>query len=182
MTIADWTSLASSIAVIATLGLILLQMRQVNHNQRAIMQQGRSARITAQILATTEPHLAAIMTRGYASDLAMTPEQIRIMNAFAQAYFWSHEDSFFQHKAGLLDQASWDIDVASLRSALLLPVFRVGWKLTRNQTTGPFRDFVDSQMHDVKPLATYDEAGIWKHLMQKELQAAQSAKAPATPP
>ena len=172
MSVSDLSSLVSSAAVLATLIFLLLQMRQTNRNQKAMMQQGRSARINSQILMTTEPELAAVMTRAYLSDLSMEPVQIRAINAFTQAFFWSHEDSFLQHQSGLLDQASWEIDLATLRTALTMPAFRVGWKMARAQSGGPYRDFIDLQMREVKARKSFDEAGIWKHWMEKELAEA----------
>jgi hypothetical protein len=169
MSISDLSGFISSIAVLATLILLLLQMQQTNRNQKALMQQGRSARITAQQAVTTEPTLAAAMVRGFASDTSLDPLQVRMINAFIQAFFWSHEDSFLQHKAGLLDEATWASDLASIRTALSAPAFRVGWKMARFQTGGVYRDFVDGQLHEVKVRKAFDEAAIWKRLMEKEI-------------
>jgi hypothetical protein len=169
MSIADWSGLASSVAVVATLVLLLLQMRQTNHNQKAIMQQSRTARINAQQHITLEPTLAAIMARTYRSDLTLDPSEVRMINAFIQAFFWNHEDGYLQRKAGFLEEEVWEGDLAVIRSALVSPAFRVGWKMTRTVCSAAYRDFIDAQMAEVQPRKAYEEAAIWKHLMEKEL-------------
>ena len=63
MTFADLSSLGgfiSGIAVVITLIFLLLQMRQTDKNQKALLQQGRSARVTELILKRTEPELERI--------------------------------------------------------------------------------------------------------------------------
>jgi hypothetical protein len=169
MSIADISSVISSAAVLATLVLILLQMRQSTQNQKAILQQGRSARILASQVTTLQPQLAEVMTRAYASDLTLSPVEVRTINGFVQSFFWSQEDSFLQHQAGLLDDEGWQNDLTAIRNALVLPAFRVGWKMSRVQTGGAYRAFIDAQLGEVKPGKGYPEASIWKHLMEKEL-------------
>src|SRR5690242_7916707 len=116
MSIADWSSLASSVAVIVTLGLLLLQMQQTNRNQKAILQQGRTERINSQQHMSLEPALAAVMSRAYRSDLTLDPAEVRMINGFVQAFFWANEDGYLQHKAGFLEKEVWEGDLATIRS------------------------------------------------------------------
>lgn len=181
MSIADWSSLASSVAVIVTLGLLLLQMRQADRNQKAILQQGRTERINSQQHLVLEPTFAAVMSRAYRSDLTLDPAEVRMINAFVQAFFWANEDGYLQYKAGFLKKDVWEGDLTTIRAALSSPAFRVGWKMTRNVCSVAYRDFIDAEMRAVKPGKSYEEASIWKHLMEKEL-ASVSAPASAAPP
>jgi len=172
MTLADLSSLGSfvsGLAVIGTLIFLLLQMRQTDKNQKALLQQGRSARVTELILRRTEPELSKALTRGLQADLTLDGSQVESMNAFFAALFWSIEDSFLQYRAGLLILTSWETDDATLRGFFAVPACRVAWTMNRHLMSGSYRDYVDALMRDIKPRAAYDALATWKTLMSREL-------------
>lgn len=162
----------SSIAVVVTLVLVLIQLRQTNNNQKALMQQGRSARTVNAMLASIEPSIAEAMSRAIAGDTTLTATQVFAVNVNAQAMFWNVEDSFLQHRAALLDDLSWETDLETLRLALSTPAFRVAWKLSRRKASRAYRAFVDDLVETIKPAQPFDELTTWKTLMAKELAAA----------
>jgi hypothetical protein len=162
-------SFVSGVAVVVTLIFLLLQLRQTERVQRCAMQQGRAARTVDFILRSTDPGLCETIVRANKSDLTLTPVQIAALNTYAVALFWSLEDSFLQHRNGLLDAASWATEVATLKVFLLSPAWRVGWQMCRAQAGSDYRAFVDSIMGSVKPLPSFDESAIWKSLMEKQL-------------
>ena len=41
--------------------------------------------------------------------------------------------------------------------------------MARPQSGDAYRDFIDLQMREVKARKSFDEFGIWKHWMEKEL-------------
>jgi hypothetical protein len=69
-------SFVSAVAVVVTLAFLTLQMRQTNRNQRALMQQGRSARVADSVLKTAEPAMSERHTRGAAGDRSMTEAEV----------------------------------------------------------------------------------------------------------
>ncbi len=162
-------SFVSGAAVIVTLIFLLLQMRQTERNQRGVMQQGRSGRTVEFILRATEPTLCETIIRANQSDLTLTPVQISAFNTYAVAMYWSIEDSFLQHQRGLLDAASWQTEVATVSQFLILPAWRVAWEMCRNQVSDEYRQFINSLLHSVKPMKSYNESLTWKHLMEKQL-------------
>jgi hypothetical protein len=162
-------SFISGVAVVVTLIFLLLQLRQTERIQHGAMQQGRSARTVDFILRANDPVLCETIVRANQSDLTLTPVQIAALNTYAVALFWSAEDSFLQHQNGLLDAASWATEVATLKAFLLLPAWRVGWQMCRNQAGNEYGRFVDSLMQTVKPVKSFDESSIWKDLMKKQL-------------
>ncbi|HZZ35251.1 MAG TPA: hypothetical protein VFE03_05965 [Caulobacteraceae bacterium] len=172
MTLSDLASIGSfvsGVAVVVTLIFLLLQLRQTERVQQGAMQQGRAARTVDFILRATDPGLCETIVRANKSDLTLTPVQIAALNTYAVALFWSMEDSFLQHQKGLLDAASWATEVATLKVFLLSPAWRVGWQMCRDQTSGDYRQFVDSLMRSVKPMKSFDESSVWKDLMEKQL-------------
>ena len=175
MTLSDFAAIGSfmsGVAVVITLIFLLIQMRQTNKNQRALMQQGRSNRAIEVLLSRTEPHLSEALTHIWRGDTEMEASQFHAVNAFNIALFWHLEDSFLQHQAELLDEVSWATEVATLRGFLTIPAIRVSWKISRLQSSGAYRAFVDSLMNETKTMKPFDEAALWKALMAQELAAA----------
>jgi len=184
MSLADLASLGSfvsGLAVVFTLVLLLLQIRQTNRNQRAAMQQGRAARSVDFILRATEPALCETIVRANNSDLTLAPAQIAALNTYAVAFYWSMEDSFLQHRQGLLDGASWETEVETLKQFLMLPAWRVGWEMCRDAVSGDYRHYVDSLLQSVKPMKEFNESAAWRHLMKKQLAEIEHDDAGAKP-
>jgi hypothetical protein len=63
MSLADLASLASSVAVVASLLFLGLQIRQSNRNQRSLMQQGRSARNVELLSRLSDPRVSDVISR-----------------------------------------------------------------------------------------------------------------------
>jgi len=164
-------SFVSGVAVVATLAFLVLQLRQADKNQKALLQQGRSARVTELILKRTEPELSKALTRGLQADLSIDDFQVEAINAFFAALFWSIEDSFLQYRAGLLLSTSWETDAATLRGFFCVPACRVAWTMNRELMSGEYRDHVDGLMRDIKPRAPSDTLATWRTLMSRELAA-----------
>lgn len=162
----------SGIAVVVTLIFLLIQTRQTNRNQRSLMQQGRSVRIVETLLKKTDPVLSEAVPRVYLSDLTIDAAQIHAVNAFIEAFFTNQEDSYLQHRAGLLHGSSWETDVATIRQTLMVPAWRVGWKMCRHRASDEYRAYINSLLNEVKTVKSFDEAALWKSLMMKELAAA----------
>jgi hypothetical protein len=150
--------------------MLLLQLLQTNKNQRALMQQGRSARIIEVMLKGTDPNVSETVSRAILRDTTLNAPQVYALNVYARSLFWGVEDSFLQHRAGLLDEASWATDVATLNVVLTAPAYRVAWKMSRRQASDEYREYVDSLMNDVKVGKPFDELAAWKALMAKELE------------
>ena len=165
-------SLLSGTAVIATLAFLLLQIRQTDKNQKALLQQGRSARVTELILKRAEPELSKSLTKGFRADLAIADHEVEAINAFFAALFWSIEDSFLQFRAGLLLATSWQTDAATLRGFIAVPACRVAWLMNRELMSGEYRDHVDALMRDVRANPPSNTLETWKRLMTEELASA----------
>ena len=166
-------SFVSGIAVVVTLIFLLLQMRQANLNQRALMQQMRAARQIDTQLKASDPHLCEIMSRAFANDLSMNDPQVRSFLMFCLASLTNWEDSYLQHQAGTLDAASLASDVAILRLWASLPSFRAIWKMMRETYSDGYRDYVDELVRNSKAVrAPFSTEALWKDSLKKELEGA----------
>ncbi len=174
MTLTDISSLATSLAVFITLVFLVIQTWQTNRNQRALMQQGRTARWMDIALRQTEPELAAALDQSWRADTGLAASQVHALNLLNVAILWAIEDSFLQHRARLLDDRSWATELATLRQQLSFVPMRVTWKMYRENMTGEYRSMVDGLLDETRPMRAWDELAEWKALMAAETAAAEA--------
>lgn len=165
-------SFVSGVAVVVTLVFLVIQMGQTNRNQRSLMQQARTARVSETILCCTEPFLSEAMVRGFQGDTTMESPQIQAFFRQLSALLYNYEDSFLQYRAGTLDTSSWNTDVAALQEFFLYPGFRVAWRFNRDFMSGAFREYVDGIMRDTEGTKRLDLVSAWTTLLTEETFAA----------
>ena len=165
-------SFVSGVAIVVTLVFLAMQMAQTNRNQRSLMQQARTARVSETILRCTEPFLSEAMVQGFQGDITMDPPQIQAFFRQLSALLYNYEDSFLQFKSGTLDASSWNTDVVALQEFFLYPGFRVAWRFNRDFMSGAFREYVDGIMRDTEGTKRLDLASAWKTLLIEETSAA----------
>ena len=147
--IASIGSLISGVAVLTSLVYLSLQIRQNTKHSRALIQQGRAARIvdTALRMATFDD--ATGFDKCFQGSLDVTPAELRRFLNVARAVFVSAEDSYFQHREGLLDDIAFKSFEASIKSGLGSLGLAAAWKLTRNMYEPEFQTYVDSTLGDL---------------------------------
>jgi len=159
----------ASIAVVGSLIYLGLQVRYAERSQRGIMQQGRADRTSQNSLALADPVLARIWQKGAAGDTDLTPLEFTQWMLICRSAFLSGEDSFMQHKAGLLAPAAYESYVAGARFYLVTPGVRAAWKLTREQFGSEFRSFVDATVTELANAPPRPDAfAEWKKLVAKD--------------
>ncbi len=176
MTLLDLASIGSfisGVAVLVTLAFLVVQMRQANRNQRALMQQMRSARTVETQLKASEPYVAEVMNRAFANDVTMDDTQVRAFLTICIASVTNWEDSFFQHRSGAMDAASFASDVAVLKVFASTPAFRAIWPTMRDLFGEDFRAYVDRTIQETAVVpAPFNAAALWRENLAKELDAA----------
>jgi hypothetical protein len=175
MSLSDLAAIGSVISGLAVLGSLVYlaqQTRQAGQNQMSLMQQGRTSRWLDLVLKATEPSLRDAIALARQPNATLDAFQVQSLLYFGIALLWGVEDSFLQHRAGLLDNASWATELAVLRANVAVPDVRVTWKMNRHAATGDYRDFVDALMLEIKPIKPQDLLAAWNDLMAKELAEA----------
>ena len=142
MSVADLASLASSVAVVASLLFLGLQIRQSNRNQRSLMQQGRSARHVELLSRLSDPRVSDVISRG-ASGESLSDQDCFILYGYLTSVFSSYEDGFFQFRLGVLDAQSWASDGNTLKRILGNPAYRAVWRFMRGGMGNKYRSFLD---------------------------------------
>ena len=173
MTLSDlaaFGSLLSGLAVLVSLVLLYFQLREMNmqsrlniRHTRALIQQTRNERIINNVLLNAaDPAVNALQMRGDAGDPTLTPEQVIGYFNLCTAELIFAEDSFYQHRDGLIDDERhagmvfWFRHVRASK-----PGFRAAWALLRG-TTGPdFNAFADRAMAEAAVSdGTDDQAAV----------------------
>ncbi len=185
MMLSDLASIGSfviGVAVVFSFIFLALQMRQSNLNQKALMQQGRSARTLGSISQMVDPYISALIMRAGAMDIDLNSLEANSLIRVVGLWFWNYEDSFLQYRAGTLDRSGWESDLAALRFMLSDPACRVSWRMMRGYIGGAFRDYIDDLLRETKIVPLPDYAETWKTWMVEERIAANAAASPDSRP
>jgi hypothetical protein len=167
-------SFVSGIAVVITLIFLLLQMRQANLNQRALMQQMRSARSIDTILRESDRYLCENIALAFNNDTGMDETQILSFVQSMEATLFNWEDSFLQLKAGTIDATSFESDNNALRELSSVPAFRVAWRMNQKYYSSGFREYVDKIMRESKVAQPPKFGSTYRSMMVEEQAAAAS--------
>lgn len=155
MTLADFASLStaiSGIAVTVSLIYLALQVHQNTKHTRALIHQGRIARIGELVMASAEPSMAAAIVASTTGSA--TPDDVRRhqFRAYCAASFYGWQDSFAQHRIGLIDEDIFMQMKAAVAAALSVPAIRAEWE-TRIRVPGTaFAAFVDGIAAKTAPI------------------------------
>jgi hypothetical protein len=164
MSLADWASigsLISSIAVLISLIYLAIQVRQAERNQQASIRQGRATRLVDIILAAGDPSYAEALAKGTAGTGGITRAEFGQFTAVYGALLASAEDTFLQHREGLLGEAMFASFRESWRQTLAQPGVRALWKLRRHAFESGFAALMDSLMAEAPPPGTKDFFAAW---------------------
>jgi hypothetical protein len=165
MTLADLSSIGSfvsGIAVLISLVYLSLQIRQNTKHSRALIQQGRAARIADTALRLAEFHDAEGFDKCFDGLPDVTPAELRRFFHVARAIFISAEDSYFQHRQGLLDDIAFASFEAGLRNGFGAKGLGLAWKVTGAMYEPEFRAYVDRTLGDLKVRGPADRVSQWR--------------------
>ena len=147
MTLSDLASLgsfASSFAVMISLVYLALQVRQAERNQQANIRMGRANRTVQVMLTRSDPSVARAWMKGMSGALDISEEELVQFQALCAAGLTSAEDSFYQHKEGLLNDAAFNSYVRGLKVTFSSPGMRAMWKRGGRRALGAeFVTFID---------------------------------------
>lgn len=162
-------SIVSSAAVALSLVYVALQVRQAEKNQRALMQQGRAGRAWEGALRVADPALSVVFNKGMRRPQDLSADELDQFLSICRAAFLSGEDSFLQHKSGLLDRTAYASFVAGLRGYVAgSPGLRAAWRLTSQQYGPEYVAFMDAIMHSTPRAGEADALGRWKDVVQAD--------------
>jgi hypothetical protein len=161
-------SIVSSAAVAVSLVYLAIQVRQAEKNQRALMQQARADRASDAALRLADPKLSPIWEKGLQTPQDLTPDELGPFLMMCRMSALSAEDTFLQHRAGLMEEAAYTSFVAGLRNiSMAYPGLRASWRMSRRQYGAEFVAFMDKIM-SATPSAPVDRMAQWKAAIQED--------------
>lgn len=174
-------SFVSGVAVLVSLVFLFFQMRQMTEqvkqaekNQRAVIQQARTTRnADFNIAIATSPELTEATLKVYAGEALTMSEWFRY-NVVQGAYYQHAEDSFYQHKHGLLPDDAYHGFENTLRVVLARPGARLAWKIVRPRFDDDFVEYMD-RLISATPISEFWVPNVverWKTDMATEVAAA----------
>ena len=165
--VAAGAGILSSVAVALSLVYLALQVRQAEKNQRGLLQQGRADRAADAALRLADPGLASVWNKGRQTPEALSADELDRFLMMCRMSLLSAEDSFLQHKAGLMEEAAYASFVAGVRSiTATMPGLRAGWLMTRGQYGGEFAAFMDEIVDNARG-PSIDRLAQWRAVVQR---------------
>lgn len=143
-------SLVSGLAVLVSLVYLAQQTRQDVRNSRAMVQQGRAARIADTALRLAELRASENIEKCFNGSPDVSPQDVARFLNICRAIFISAEDSFFQHEQGLLDDVAFASFEASVRGGMSSNGLAAGWLMTADMYEPQFRAFMARTSRDLK--------------------------------
>jgi hypothetical protein len=186
MSLSDLASLGSfisGVAVLVSLIFLYFQLRQVNvqvqqaekNQQAAIQQAANHQRIDLFRDRATHPSLAeAVSLAQYSPDQLNFSQWLQFMN-HTGAISSLYEDTFYQHKHGLLSDDAFESRLGTLRATVTSPAFRAVWNVSRRLYGHDYVEFID-KLVATTPVIVFDfpaRFADWKSNANSEIAKAQ---------
>jgi len=162
--IATLTSILASLAVMASLVFVGMQMRQNSLATRMM-----TAQINTQIMIENfntlidHPDLSAIFAGERMQDDVKPGERIRIGNVFACTF--RHLEMLHMHRRyGLHEQEMWEASEARLAERIPNPVIRAWWAASKQSYSPSFVAYVDARIYEwlkANPMDASIDIPVW---------------------
>ena len=167
-------SFVSGLAVLASLLYLALQVRQADRNQRAVIQQGRIARSSDQLMRLCDPALTSAWVKGIHGRADISEEEFLRFLLINTAVLRSTEDVIFQHRLGLLDSASLENQLGPARGILSTPGGKAFWRVLKSGYDPEFVERVDRILQRQNVVSEFPPFMAWKAEVAALATAAQT--------
>jgi hypothetical protein len=132
------------------------------------MQQGRADRAWEGAFRVAEPTLSGLFYKGMRRPEDLSSEELDQFLSICRAAFLSGEDSFLQHKSGLLDRTAYASFEAGLRGYAGAPGLRAAWRLTSVQYGAEYAAFMEAIIRSTPRAAASDQLAQWNEVVRSD--------------
>jgi hypothetical protein len=146
--ISTLAAIVSAAAVLVSLLLVRRQLRESHLNQQALIQQGRANRSADIAMRLMGTDFAEAYHNCMSGDTEITETQLVQFIGYCRAVFLSAEDSYLQHRDGLLDEAAFNSFNRSLHSLFESLGMKAAWSILRDWYDLGFTAYVDGVVND----------------------------------
>ena len=136
--------IVSALAVLLTLVVLIISIRQNTRSQKALVVDSLAAAITSiNVPAMESPALGAALAKATADWNSASREERMLAHFFLFSFFKLLENAWYQQKAGILDQAQWVGWETMLRKYYHAEgVQRAWWPARKNSYSPEFQKFL----------------------------------------
>ncbi len=160
---ADLGTLASSVAVVASLLYLSIQVRQSAVHQQGVMGQGRAQTLQEMVRAiSASPQHMEVMLRGWAGDPTLNRVLFNQFYWSCYSVFVTFEDTYHQRADGMIGRPAYHSALRAMEMQLSQPGVRAAWRIARDTFEPGFVAFIDSLAGDAHGPAISDRWEVWK--------------------
>jgi hypothetical protein len=183
-------SFVSGVAVVVSLVFLYFQVRQLNAqakhaaiSQQAMMKLARTTRVMEVNARMASESFAQMDLRISRNDKDLSVLDVMRFSAHARAVFQNGEDTFAQHRRGLVSEADFTSFEKGLRWGLQSPQLRLAWERHRVMYDDGYVTFVDRLVSEAPlVLASPEMLDRWQADMAAAIATAGGPAAPVTKP
>ena len=172
MTLSDFASICgaiSAIAVVFSLIYLARQVREARAHQQAVIRTERANRMVAANTAAQDPCMAVAIAKGVQGAADITDTQYLQFAHFCRASFYNAEDTYFQHKVGLISDEAFASFIASVQGwAARAPGMRAAWKQFRGLFVREFAEWMDRTLAGAPIAPPLDLFVQWRAFIDAE--------------
>jgi len=141
---ANVASVIASIAVVLTIPVLIISIRQNTKAQRAIVVDNLAAGIASiNVPLTQDPEIGSALQATSQDWNSATREQRIRAHYFYYSIFKLYENAWYQMRAGILEPEVWEGWAANMAKSYYLPGVRdVWWPARKHSYTKAFRDYL----------------------------------------
>lgn len=157
---------ASSVAVVVTLIVLIVEIRQ---NTEALNAQSRQSLLTAAqtqlLLVADQPDIITSISK----PGPLTGEENAKLDAWLTASMRGREYAWLQYKRGLIDDDQWNTELAVTRIVVSSPRTRLWWsELGRTYVSAEYAAFVDGLIRDQPTSDKWEASTNWANQPTEE--------------
>jgi len=160
--ISTLTGAVSAVAVLISLLFVRRQLRQSHDNQRALIQQGRANRSAEIAMRLMDAEFAEAYHNCMDGKGEITDTQLVQFIGYCRAVFLGAEDSFLQHRDGLLEEEAFNSFDRSLRSLFESPGMKAAWTILREWYHKDFVVYMDGAIRTANDRPIAIQHAQWK--------------------
>ena len=178
MSLSDLASLGSFVSGVAVLVSLLFlygqqrqlgaQLAQTQKNQRAMINEAYVARVSEMLHWSADPVNVGLAARINAGERSFTAEEVTRLHLMFRRAVISTQAAFQHYEAGLMDLASYESAVRSLKNQWLSqPVYRAIWVRQAAITAPSTRKVIDDMLREVPLAGPRDVVGEFEEALSK---------------
>src|SRR5215472_2170704 len=166
MSLSDFASLGSLIsdlAVLSSLAFLYFQVRRMSDkHQQATIRQTRAERALSISFSRLDPSVALAVRKGLDGDKNITLVELEQFNVYIAGFFHSLEETFNQHRVGLIDDVEYADFEKLVRGSCNSAGMRLIWRTRKPNLGKEFAAFVDRIVAEQKIAPPRDRLADWK--------------------